>query len=87
MKGTVRDFETGAPVNATVTISMDIEPMGAAQVTVAEATVTDDPPAPLPTNVSFANDVFPMFTNRGCVGCHSGNGAGRGGARPTRTRR
>jgi len=67
----------GQAANATVTITMDTEPIGAAQVTVAEATVTDGAPAPLPTNVSFANDVFPIFTNRGCVGCHSGNGAGR----------
>jgi len=67
----------GQAVNASVTITMDTEPIGAAQVTVAEATVTDGPPAPLPTNVSFANQVFPIFSNRGCVTCHSGNGAGR----------
>ena len=27
--------------------------------------------------VSFATSVFPIFTNRGCVACHSGNGPGK----------
>ena len=31
----------------------------------------------LPTNVSFATTLFPMFTSRGCVACHSGNGPGK----------
>ena len=31
----------------------------------------------LPMNVSFAKDVVPIFTNRGCVNCHSGNGPGK----------
>ncbi len=25
-----------------------------------------------PTNISFANDVTPVFSNYGCIGCHSG---------------
>ena len=33
--------------------------------------------APLPTNVSFATQVVPIFNSRGCVACHSGNGPGK----------
>ena len=49
----------------------------------------------LPTNVSFKNQIIPIFGaltdgGRGCVACHSGNGEGRdrggltlnGGAKP-----
>ncbi|HEY5950270.1 MAG TPA: hypothetical protein VIV40_32475, partial [Kofleriaceae bacterium] len=46
-------------------------------VTVATVVVTDGAPPALPTNVSFANQVFPIFSKRGCVGCHSGNGPGK----------
>jgi hypothetical protein len=63
--------------NATVTLTMDAEPIAAATVTVAEVTVTDGAPPALPTNVSFANQVVPIFTSRGCVACHSGNGPGK----------
>ena len=31
----------------------------------------------LPTNVSFATQVTPIFTKRGCVNCHSANGIGK----------
>jgi len=64
--------QLGTAANATVTLSMDAEPVGAAQLTLAHGA----PPA-LPTNVSFANQVVPIFTSRGCVGCHSGNGPGK----------
>lgn len=62
---------------ATVTLAMDAEPIAAATVTVANVTVTDGAPPALPTNVSFANQVVPIFTSRGCVACHSGNGPGK----------
>jgi len=32
---------------------------------------------PLPTNVSFMTQVLPIFSQRGCVACHSGNGPGK----------
>jgi len=67
----------GQAANATVTLSMDAAPIGAAQITLADATVTDGAPPPLPTNVSFKNTVQPIFTSRGCVNCHSGNGPGK----------
>ncbi len=45
-------------------------------VTLAELLVAEGPP-PAPTNVSFAGDVFPIFSRRGCETCHSGGGIGR----------
>ena len=31
----------------------------------------------MPTNVSFSTQVFPIFSARGCVACHSGGGPGK----------
>ncbi len=69
--------QLGQAANATVTLSMDAEPIAAGTVTIAEVTVTDGAPPALPTNVSFSQQVVPIFTNRGCVACHSGNGPGK----------
>lgn len=69
--------QLGQAANATVTLSMDAEPIAAGTVTIAEVTVTDGAPPALPTNVSFSQQVVPIFTNRGCVNCHSGNGPGK----------
>ena len=66
----------GAAGGATVTIDMATSPIQAGAVTLAEGVVTSGPPT-LPTNVSFATTLFPMFANRGCVACHSGNGPGK----------
>jgi hypothetical protein len=51
--------------------------IGAGAVTIADATVSDGPPAQMPTNVSFSTQVFPIFTARGCVACHTGGGPGK----------
>ncbi len=59
-----------------VTVEMAASPVGAGVVTIADATVTDGAQV-LPTNVSFANTVFPIFAARGCVACHSGGGPGK----------
>jgi hypothetical protein len=67
----------GVAANATATLEMASSPVGAAAVTIASAVVTDGAPMPLPTNVSFSQTVFPIFQDRGCVGCHSGSGPGR----------
>lgn len=63
--------------NATATLAMPSAIIGAGQVTLARATVTDGPPSMLPTNVSFSQQVFPIFDKRGCVACHSGGGPGK----------
>jgi hypothetical protein len=43
----------------------------------AVSAVADAMAPPAPKNVSFANQVVPIFAKRGCVNCHSGNGPGR----------
>ncbi|MBA3539265.1 MAG: hypothetical protein H0T79_06525 [Deltaproteobacteria bacterium] len=63
-------------VNATVTLDMAVSPINAGAVTLVQAKVTDGAQV-LPTNVLFATQVFPIFSNRGCVACHSGGGIGK----------
>jgi len=67
----------GQAATATVTLEMATSPVGNGTVTIADVKVTDGAPAPLPTNVSFAQTVVPIFSSRGCVGCHSGGGPGK----------
>lgn len=62
---------------ATVTLEMASSPVGAGSVTIAQVKVTDGAPPALPTNISFSQQVFPIFDTRGCVACHSGNGPGK----------
>ena len=66
----------GAAANANVTLQMAESPIAAASVTIADATVTAGAPPPPPKNISFASQVVPIFTARGCVECHSGNKIG-----------
>jgi len=65
-----------AGTGADVTVDMPISPINAGAVTIVSAGVTDGATV-LPTNVSFSQQVFPIFDRRGCQSCHSGNGAGR----------
>jgi len=65
------------PAGAIVTLDMAVSPLNAGAVTIADAKVTDGPPAALPTKVLFATQIAPIFTNRGCVACHSGGGIGK----------
>ncbi|HEY5922124.1 MAG TPA: hypothetical protein VIV11_10660, partial [Kofleriaceae bacterium] len=67
----------GQAATATVTLEMASSAVGASAVTIADVKVTDGAPPSLPTNVSFTQQVFPIFTNRGCVACHSGGGPGK----------
>ena len=59
------------------TLVMPSSPIGAGAVTIADAKVGDGTPTPMPTNVSFSTQVFPIFSARGCVACHSGGGPGK----------
>lgn len=68
--------ELGQAVNATVTLDMAVSPISAGAVTIASAKVTPGALV-LPTNVSFSNTVFPIFSARGCTACHSGGGPGK----------
>jgi hypothetical protein len=56
---------------------MPVSPAAENVVTVAELTAAVGMLDMLPVNVSFANDVRPIFERRGCELCHSGNGIGR----------
>jgi hypothetical protein len=65
-----------AVAGAQITLDMPVSPIGPGAVTVVDVDVVDGLP-PRPTNVSFSQQVFPIFERRGCVACHSGNGPGR----------
>jgi hypothetical protein len=58
-------------------VSMPESPVDAATVTIANVQVVAGvAPPPPPKNVSFAQQIVPIFTNRGCTACHSGNKIG-----------
>ena len=65
-----------AAAEPTITVDAASAPIAGNVVTLARAVVTEGAP-PLPTGVSFANDIVTMFDRRGCASCHSGNGPGR----------
>jgi len=60
----------------TVTLDMAASPINAGTVTLSTIAVTDGAPD-TPTNVSFKTTIVPIFSNRGCVACHSGGGIGK----------
>ena len=60
---------------ANLTVDMPVSPIQAGTVTIAEVTVRDGA-VMVPTNVSFSNQVVPIFERRGCTACHSGNNVG-----------
>ncbi|HEU0033364.1 MAG TPA: hypothetical protein VFQ53_22185 [Kofleriaceae bacterium] len=68
--------QLGAAAAPTVTLDMAASPVNAGAVTLATIEVIDGAPV-LPTNVSFANQIVPIFSNRGCIACHSGGGIGK----------
>jgi hypothetical protein len=76
-------------VSVANTIDMPTLPVAAGVVTIAEGKVSDGAPV-LPSHVMFGAQIVPIFTARGCVACHSANGAGKqqgnltlnGGANP-----
>jgi hypothetical protein len=66
-----------AATGAAVTFDMPESPASAGVVTIARVRTIDGTFVP-PKNVSFAQQVFPIFARRGCVACHAeGNGPGR----------
>jgi hypothetical protein len=62
--------------SATTTIDMPAVLASAGVATVIEGAVTAGAPV-LPANVSFSQQVLPIFTARGCQACHSGGGIGK----------
>jgi len=65
----------GAAMGSGFTISAPSSPVAVAKVTVVELEVSDGE-LMIPTNVSFATDVVPIFEKRGCTACHSGSSIG-----------
>lgn len=59
-----------------VTIDMPQSPIAPATATVATMHVIEGD-LDLPTDVSFSQEVVPIFDRRGCQSCHSGSGPGR----------
>lgn len=63
-------------VNVAVTVDMPSLTVAASVVTLAEGKVTAGAPV-VPSNVSFAGQIVPIFSARGCSACHSGGGIGK----------
>ncbi|HEX3762093.1 MAG TPA: hypothetical protein VHW23_25505 [Kofleriaceae bacterium] len=63
-------------LSAATTIDMPSLPAAAGVVTIAEGRVAQGAPV-LPSHVSFATQIVPIFSARGCVACHSGGGDGK----------
>lgn len=63
-------------LSATVTIDAPALPVAGGVVTIVEGTVSDGAPV-LPSRVSFATQIVPIFEARGCASCHSGGGIGK----------
>jgi len=61
---------------ADYTMVMSSSPVAAATATLAMVEVSGGAPIK-PMNVSFSNDVVPIFIRRGCASCHSGGGIGK----------
>jgi hypothetical protein len=59
-----------------VTLDMDVAPAQANAATIA-AIELHDGELVIPTGLSFAGDIAPIFENRGCVLCHDGGGIGK----------
>lgn len=59
-----------------ITLEMDVAPAETNSATVAQIKLIDGELV-IPTGLSFANDITPIFENRGCVLCHDGNGIGK----------
>jgi len=83
---------TAAP-DAEIGVVMPVSPVSASAVTLAEVAVDVGGQVELPANISFSQDIMPIFSTRGCDNCHSGGGIGNkignlfldGGAKKTYT--
>jgi hypothetical protein len=65
-----------ADPDADVSMLMADSPVAARAATLAEIVVGNGAIV-IPTNVSFSQDIIPIFDSRGCVLCHSGSGVGK----------
>jgi len=67
----------GALADSGYVLTMPDSPVAATAVTIADITVGEDGAPIVPTDVSFSQDIGPIFEARGCVFCHDGNGIGK----------
>lgn len=58
------------------TMTMASSPVASATATLGVVAITEGD-TPLPMNVSFSDDIVPIFAMRGCTACHSGGGIGK----------
>jgi hypothetical protein len=65
----------GAAATSSISVAMPTSAISPGTVTIATAVVAGE--IVLPTNVSFQTTIFPIFTARGCVACHTGGGIGK----------
>ncbi len=70
-------FSVAASVDSGYTMTMPESPTAATAATLAEIVVVQGEAPEIPVNVSFNNDVAPIFELRGCVNCHDGGGIGK----------
>jgi len=83
---------TASP-DADIGVVMPVSPVSASAVTLAEVAIDVGGQVELPANISFSQDILPIFSTRGCDNCHSGGGIGNkignlfldGGAKKTYT--
>ena len=66
-----------AATDSGYTMTMTSSPVSVSTATLAEITVLVGDTIEEPQNVSFSDDIVPIFAMRGCELCHSGNGIGR----------
>ncbi len=70
-------FKVSALADSGYSMVMPDAPVAPTAATLTEITVTDADQVVLPMNVSFSQDIVPIFSRRGCQICHDGNGIGK----------
>jgi hypothetical protein len=70
-------FSVAASPQSGFTMTMPESPTAQTAATLAEIVVVEGEAPEVPVNVSFQNDVAPIFQLRGCVNCHDGGGIGK----------
>jgi len=61
---------------STYALATPIAPVDDSIISYVEASASGEPIV-IPTNISFSNDVAPIFLRRGCAACHLGGGIGK----------
>jgi hypothetical protein len=70
-------ISVSSPAGSNYTLTMPVSPSAGNTVTLAYITAYAGEAPPLPVDVSFVNDVAPIFEARNCYYCHGGGGGGK----------